>query len=182
MAEAARRGLPNLRSLVEAVPYLVKDETVELYEKFGIYTKSELEARAEIRYETYAKMLRIEAKTMIHMAAKHYIPAAITYTTRLGESISSVSAACPGVDLSVQKGLLERVSSCLAEASAALEQLKLLMARVDAIEGMEDMAHAYHDAVVPAMTALRIPVDEMELLVDKDIWPVPTYGDLMFEV
>ncbi len=182
VAEAARRGLPNLRSLVDAVPYLVTDQTVELYETFGIYTKSELEARAEIRYETYAKVLRIEGKTMIHMASKHYIPAAITYTTRLGESISSVSAACPGADLSVQKGLLERVSSCLAEASAALEQLKLLMARVDAIEEMEDMAHAYHDAVVPAMTALRIPVDELELLVDKDIWPVPTYGDLMFEV
>ena len=70
----------------------------------------------------------------------------------------------------------------LSEASAALEQLKRLMARVDAIEEMEDMAHAYHDAVVPAMTALRIPVDELELLVDKDIWPVPPYGDLMFEV
>ena len=119
---------------------------------------------------------------MIHMAAKHYIPAAITYTTRLGQSMSAVSAACPQADLSVQRRLLTQVSERLADASAALEQLKPLMGRVDAIEDIREMALAYHQAVVPAMSALRQPVDELELLVDKDIWPVPTYGDLMFEV
>ena len=182
VAEAEKRGLPNLRSLVDAVPCLTSDKTVALYDRFGIYTKSELEARAEIRYETYAKVLRIEAKTMIHMASKHYIPAAITYTTRLGQSISSVSEACPGADLSVQKDLLTKVSAHLANASAALEQLKILSAHVDAMDNMAEMARAYHDQIVPAMAALRVPVDELELLVDKDIWPVPTYGDLMFEV
>ena len=182
VAEAEKRGLPNLRSLVDAVPCLTSDKTVALYDRFGIYTKSELEARAEIRYETYAKVLRIEAKTMIHMASKHYIPAAITYTTRLGQSISSVSEACPGADLSVQKDLLTKVSAHLANASAALEQLKVLSAHVDAMDNMAEMARAYHDQIVPAMAALRVPVDELELLVDKDIWPVPTYGDLMFEV
>ena len=182
VAEAVRRGLPNLRSLVDAVPYLMTDETVKLYGEFGIYTKSELEARAEIRYETYAKVLRIEAKTMIHMASKHYIPAAITYTTRLGQSIASVSAACPDADIAVQKGLLTKVSTLLSQASEALEQLKVLSAKVDGMENVAEMANAYHDLIVPAMKALRTPVDELELLVDKDIWPVPTYGDLMFEV
>ena len=182
VAEAARRGLPNLPSLVDAVPSLVTAQTVELYEKFGIYTKSELEARAEIRYETYAKVLRIEARTMIHMASKHYIPAAITYATRLGQSISAVAGACPEADLSVQKGLLEKVSALLAQASGALEELKILSAQVDAMEHMAEMARAYHNQIAPAMKALRTPVDELELLVDKDIWPVPTYGDLMFEV
>ena len=182
VAEAEKRGLPNLRSLVDAVPCLTSDKTVALYDRFGIYTKSELEARAEIRYETYAKVLRIEAKTMIHMASKHYIPAAITYTTRLGQSISSVSEACPGADLSVQKDLLTKVSAHLANASAALEQLKILSAHVDAMDNMAEMARAYHDQIVPAMAALRVPVDELELLVDKAIWQVPTYGDLMFEV
>ena len=182
VAEAVRRGLPNLRSMVDAVPALTTEKAEKLFTKFGIYTKSELEARAEIMYETYVKVIKIEANTMIHMASKHYIPTAITYTARLGQSIAAVAGACPGADLSVQKELLTKVSAYLADASAALEQLKPLMGRVDSIENIEEMAHAYHDAVVPAMTALRIPVDELELLVDKDLWPVPTYGDLMFEV
>ncbi len=182
VAEAERRGLPNLHSLVDAVPYLTADKTVELYTKFGVYTKSELESRAEIRYETYAKVLRIEAKTMIHMAGKHYIPAAITYTTRLGQSISAVKAASEDADLTVQKELILKVSGLLSKANKALEELKVLSAEVDAMENVKEMAHAYHDKIVPAMAALRAPVDELELLVDKDIWPVPTYGDLMFEV
>jgi glutamine synthetase len=180
--EAERRGLPNLHSLVDAVPYLTTDKTVALYEKFGIYTRAELESRAEIRYETYAKVLRIEARTMIHMAGKHYIPAAITYTTRLGQSISAVKAACEDADLSVQKELILKVSGLLAKANQALEALQALSAQVDAMEDVKEMALAYHDKIVPAMAALRAPVDELELLVDKDIWPVPTYGDLMFEV
>ena len=153
-----------------------------MFTKFGVYSKSELEARAEIMYETYAKVIKIEAKTMTHMAGKHYIPAAITYTTRLGQSISAVLAACPEADLSVQKDLLFRVSNLLAKTNKALEELKVLVPRVDAIEDVKEMALTYHDKVVPAMKALRAPVDEMELLVDKSIWPVPTYGDLMFEV
>jgi glutamine synthetase len=180
--EAARRGLPNLPSMVNAIPALVTEKSVKLFTNFGIYTKSELEARAEIMYETYVKVMKIEANTMIHMAAKHYIPAVIRYTTRLGESMTAVATACPAADLSVQRKLLTEVSSLLADTSAALEQLKPLMDRVDAIEDISEMAYTYHKAVVPAMDALRHPVDQLELMVDKSIWPVPTYGDLMFEV
>ena len=96
-------------------------------------------------YETYVKVIKIEANTMIHMAAKHYIPTAITYTTRLAQSISAVAAACPEADLSVQRKLLNEVSARLAEASAALEQLKPLMDRVDAIQDVKEMAIAYRD-------------------------------------
>ena len=167
--EAERRGLPNLRSMVDAVPALLTP-------------KAELEARAEIMYETYAKVLKIEAKTMTHMAGKHYVPAAITYTTRLAESITAVTAACPQADLTVQRELLEKVSLRLTAATKALNSLTELVEQVDAMEDVKEMALAYHDQIVPAMAALRKPVDEMELLVDKSIWPVPTYGDLMFEV
>ncbi len=180
--EAKRRGLPNFVSMVDAVPSLVAQETVELFSKFNIYTRSELEARAEILYETYVKVVKIEANTMLHMAAKHFIPTAITYSTRLSQSMAAVSAACPEADVSVQRKLLTRVSALLADAAAALEQLRPLMDRVDAIDGIKEMAQAYHEAIIPAMDALRHPVDELELMVDKDIWPVPTYGDLMFEV
>ena len=178
--EAERRGLPNLRSLVDAVPSLTTDKSVQLYEKFNIYTRSELASRAEIRYETYAKVLRIEAKTMIHMASKHYIPAAIHYSTRLGQSVAAVSGA--GAEPAVQRELLVKCSQLLARCSQALEELKALSAQVDAMDDVKEMAHAYHDRIVPAMAALRAPVDELELMVDKSIWPVPTYGDLMFEV
>ena len=147
-----------------------------------IRDRSELEARAEIMYETYAKVLKIEAKTMTHMAGKHYVPAAITYTTRLAESITAVTAACPQADLTVQRELLEKVSLRLTAATKALNSLTELVEQVDAMEDVKEMALAYHDQIVPAMAALRKPVDEMELLVDKSIWPVPTYGDLMFEV
>ena len=180
--EAERRGLPNLRSMVDAVPALLTPKAEALFTKFGIYTKAELEARAEIMYETYAKVLKIEAKTMTHMAGKHYVPAAITYTTRLAESITAVTAACPQADLTVQRELLEKVSLRLTAATKALNSLTELVEQVDAMEDVKEMALAYHDQIVPAMAALRKPVDEMELLVDKSIWPVPTYGDLMFEV
>ena len=130
----------------------------------------------------YNKIVKIEAQTMTHMAGKHYIPAAVHYNTRLGQSIASVSTACPEADLSAQKSLLVKCSKLLAQANAALESLKALLPEVDSIEDVKEMAFAYHDRIVPAMAALRKPVDELELLVEKDIWPVPTYGDLMFEV
>ncbi len=180
--EARRRGLPNLASMVDAVAALKTDKAEKLFTKFNIYTKAELLARAEIMYETYIKVLTIEAKTMIHMAAKHYIPSAIHYTTRLGQSIAAVKSAGVDVDLSVQTGLLEKVSTLLGTANQALGALKALMAQVESIQNVEEMAEAYRSRVAPAMTALRRPIDELEMTVDKDLWPVPTYGDLMFEV
>lgn len=178
--EAARRSLPNLPSMVNAIPSLTTEKAENLFTKFNIYTKSELEARAEIMYETYAKVLKIETQTMIHMAGKHYIPAAIHYCTRLGQSIAAVTGA--GVAAPVQKELLEKCSALLSQASEALEKLKVLLPQVDSMDDVPAMAMAYHDQIVPAMAALRKPVDELELLVDKAIWPMPTYGDLMFEV
>ena len=180
--EAERRGLPNLSSMVEAIPALVSERSVRLFEKFGIFTRAELESRAEILYETYAKTVNIEARTMAHMAGKHYIPAAIHYITRLANSINSVRAACPEADVSAQQDLLVRCSALLAEAKNALKLLEERTEQTNAMEDVPAMANAFHSEVVPAMAALRRPVDELELLVDKDMWPVPTYGDLMFEV
>ena len=180
--EAEQRGLPNLVSMVDAIPALTTEKAEKLYTRFNIYTKSELVSRTEIMYETYAKVVKIEAQTMIHMAGKHYIPAAVRYTARLAKSYNAVFAACPTANVSVQQSLLIRCSDLLAKANDALEELKVLLPEVDAIQNVSDMAHAYHDRVVPAMAALRKPVDDLELLMDKSLWPVPTYGDLMFEV
>ena len=135
--EAARRGLPNLPSMVNAIPSLTTEKAENLFTKFNIYTKSELEARAEIMYETYAKVLKIETQTMIHMAGKHYIPAAIHYCTRLGQSIAAVTGA--GVAAPVQKELLEKCSALLSQASEALEKLKVLLPQVDSMDDVPAM-------------------------------------------
>ena len=180
VAEAARRGLPNIPSMVAAVPSLTTEKAVNLFEKFHIFTKVELESRSEVLYEGYAKVINIEAQTMLHMVPKHYIPATIRFTTELGSSIAAVTAA--GADAAVQKELLAKVTALLAQASAAKDALETVVAETNAIEDACTMANAFHDKVVPAMAALRTPVDALELLVDKDYWPVPTYGDLMFEV
>ncbi len=182
VAEAERRGLPNLVSMVDAVPALMTDKAAKLYTQFNIYTKSELESRTDIMYETYAKVIKIEAQTMIHMAGKHYIPAVIRYITDLAKSVNAVTAACPVAGVGVQQGLMVKCSALLEQASAALEELKALLPQVDAIQNVGEMSRAYHDRIVPAMIALRKPVDELELLMDKALWPVPTYGDLLFEV
>ena len=178
--EAARRGLPNIKSMVDAIPALTKPDVIALYEKFNIFTKAELESRAEVQYENYVSKIGIEAKCAIHMAGKHYIPAGIKFSSTLAQSYASVSAA--GVDASVQKELLERVSALTKKAQDALSDLITACDESDTIENAQELAQAYLHRVVPAMAALRAPVDELELIVDKSIWPVPTYGDLMFEV
>ena len=180
--EAARRGLPNLPNMVAAIPALTTEKTVEMFEKFGVFTKAELESRSEVLYETYAKTTAIEARTMLHMAGKHYIPAVVRYTARLADSICKVRTACPEADTSTQEELLKTTSSLLAQASAAEKHLNEAVQQMNDIECVHEMATFCRDEIVPAMRALRTPIDRLELIVDKAIWPVPTYGDLMFEV
>ena len=117
IAEAEKRGLPNVKTMVDATASLLYPKTIEMFERQHVYTKTELESRAEINYEAYAKAINIEAKTMIHMASKEYIPAIISYVTSLGDSINSISAACAEADLSVQKDLLTTCSSLLDRKS-----------------------------------------------------------------
>ncbi|MBQ3355880.1 MAG: glutamine synthetase III [Oscillospiraceae bacterium] len=180
--EAARRGLPNLPSMVSAIPTLTTEKAIELFGKFGVFTAAELESRSEIMYETFAKVTFIEARTMVHMAAKHYIPAIVRYCTRLGDSVCKVRTACPQASVTVQEKLLLQTSALLTEASAALEALREAIDRGNSMEGVKEVANHCHDTVVPAMKALRDPIDRLEMIVDKDLWPVPTYGDLVFEV
>ncbi len=182
VAEAAERGLPNIPSMVEATAALTTQKAIDLFGKFGIYTKSELLSREEICYEGYAKNINIEAQTMIHMTSKKFIPTVIGYTTTLAQSINSVTAACPTANVAVQTSLLMHISDLLAGAQQALDRLIATTAKVNALESAKAMALAFHDEVVPVMNELRGIVDALELLVDKAVWPVPTYGDLMFEL
>ena len=180
VAEAERRGLPNIKSMVEAIPAITTDKAVELFERFSVFTKAELESRAEIQYEAYAKAINIEARTMIDMASKQFLPAFIKYTKTLADTVNAVKAA--GVDASVQTETLKEVSALMAETKAALDNLVKTTADAAAKEEGEVQATYYHKEVVPAMDALRAPVDKLEMIVDKEAWPMPSYGDLIFEV
>jgi glutamine synthetase len=178
--EAEKRGLPNIRTTVEAASTLTSDKSVELFEQFGIYTKAELESREEIIYETYSKTINIEALTMIDMAGKQIIPAVVKYTKTLADMVNSLRET--GLDISVQKGMLESVSERLCEMQAACVKLKDVDRKAREIKNAKEQAFFYMNEVIPAMDALRAPADELEMIVDKEVWPIPTYGELMFEV
>ena len=179
--EAAKRGLPNIKSMVDAIPAYTADKSIAVFEKFNVFTRSELESRVEIEYETYAKTINIEAKAMIDIASKQIIPAVIKYTTVLAASINEVKAACDA-DVSVQTELLKEVSCLLAETKAALKKLTSADAVGSKMEDGRERAVYYRDVMKTAMDELRTPVDQLEMLVDKEMWPMPSYGDLIFEV
>ena len=180
VAEAEKRGLPNSKSMIEAASTLTTDKAVSLFEKFGIFTKVELESREEIIYETYAKTINIEALTMIDMAGKKIIPAVVKYSKSLADAVIAVKEA--GADATIQADLLKVVTGKLAEMQNALAKLKDLEAKASAMEDVKAQAFFYKDEIKVAMEELRKPADELEMIVDKDIWPIPTYGELMFEV
>ncbi len=180
--EAERRGLPNLKSGIDSVSALITEKAVHLFEKFSVYTKAELESRAEIEYESYAKTINIEAKTMIDMAGKQIVPAVVAYTTQLAKSLSAVRDACPEADVSVQKELILETSDLLSEVKVARAALEEKAGIAAGISNSKERAYYCLENVTTAMKALRIPVDKLEMIVDKELWPFPSYGDLIFEV
>lgn len=179
--EAERRGLPNVRSMVEAIPALVSDKTIALFEKHKVLSAAELHSRAEISYEIYSKAVNIEARTMIDMAAKQYIPAVIQYTTELANSINTIRTAVPEADVSVQTSMLQEISELLVKARAAQKTLEVRVEEAAGKAEGKEQGLYFRMQVVPAMEALRAPVDKLEMLVAKNAWPVPSYGDLLFE-
>ncbi len=180
--KAERRGLPNIKCMVDAIGALVTPKAVNLFEKHGVYTKTELESRAEVMYETYAKTINIEALTMIDMAKKQIIPATIKYQTSLAESINTLRTACAEIDVSVQTELLKAISENLKEMYTSLGELEKLTYEAEEMEDGEDQSRFYHDQVCRSMDDVRKPADRLEMLISKDSWPIPSYGDLIFEV
>ena len=180
IGEAEKRGLPNIKSSIEAASSLTTKKAVSLFEKFGIFTKKELVSREEIIYETYAKSINIEALTMIGMAGKQIIPAVIAYCRELADTINSVKAA--GGDVTVEKEQMKKVGELLGKMQKALDKLRSEDKKASEVTDPKKQAFYYKDKIISSMQELRAPADELEMIVDKDIWPIPTYGELMFEV
>ena len=179
VAEAARRGLPHIRTMVDAIPEYINPDTVALFGRHGVYTEKELTARADIAWEIYAKVINIEALTMIDMAGKDILPAAMRYTGELARTVNELTAA--GVEPAAQKEMLERANILLRQASRALSELKEKQRQASSLTGAA-RAKAYRDEVIPAMTVLRAAVDHLEMMCPADLWPVPGYGEMLFNV
>ncbi len=177
--EAAKRGLPNITSMVDAVPALISEKSIRLFEKHQVFSKVELHSRYEILLEQYCKYINIEALTMIDMAKHQILPAAINYATKLAVSINAIKSA--GADTSVQSEVLNETSTYLVALKQRLNELEKVTAEAKTIE---DDYYAqgvfYRDAVFKAMGALRVEADNLETVIEAELWPMPTYAQMLF--
>ena len=178
--EAEKRGLPNVRNAVDALKAFITDKSLKLFEKHGVLSHKELHSRYEIYVEHYAKQINIEALIAIDMAKKQLLPAAIEYATFLSDSIGSFKTV--SVPSPVQQDLLKKLSSLIASSYKGLEKLEAAAAKAQGIADTVKKAENYRDKVVTAMQALRTDIDAMEMIVPRDMWPVPTYAELLFKL
>lgn len=183
VAEAERRGLPNIKSTVEAAKALVSEKNQAVFEKHGVLTKAEATARYEIVLENYNKTINIEALTTLEMAKRQILPAVIKFATSLAESINTIKATGLNVDVSTQAELLEEVSTLTASLKKNITLLEKAVEKADNFDGdIYDLGLMYRYEVFEQMNTLRADADKLETLVDKEFWPMPTYSDMLFNV
>ena len=180
LKEATKRGLPNARNAVDGLKAFVTTRALNLFEKYDVLSKKELHSRFEIYIEKYAMQINIEAMTAIDMVKKQFLPAGIEYATFLADSVASLKGAA--VPAPVQEDLLKKVSASLASAYKNLATLETATGKAQKTADSVKQAEAYRDKVIPVMQALRVDIDALEMLVPADIWPVPTYAELLFKL
>ena len=180
--EAAARGLANLPNTVDAYKTFMDPKNVALFSSHGVMSETEMRSREEIYFENYAKIINIEALTMIVMASRDYIPAAERYIAEVADSAAKKKAVCEGISCAVEKDIICRLSDLVAKAYSEIETLKHEESTAAAIADAKARAEYYCTKVLPVMSELRAAVDGMEVLTSSDLWPVPTYGDMMFRV
>ena len=180
--EAEKRGLANLKSTVDALPSFVSDKSVEVFTKHSVFTKGELMSRYEIELEKYAKVLDIEAKTLDSMVKKDIMAAATDYETMLADAINAKMATGVSVSTAVEAKKLTKASELTAAMDEGLEKLEADIAKAADIEDMYELAKYHHDVIFEDMGSLREVVDELETVVPSDIWPYPTYGEILYSV
>ena len=179
--EAAARGLYNLRTTVDALPHYISQKNVDLFTRHQIFTEPEMHSRYEILLENYVKVLNIESLTMLNMARKKIVPAVVSYIKQLTETAAAKLTISSSLPCETERALIHRLSLLLDAVSRQAEALESALAQTPA-DGALAQAEYYRDKVIPAMTALRSAADQLEPLVDKALWPFPTYSDLLFSV
>jgi len=182
VAEAEKRGLLNLRTTADAVPYLISEKNIRLMATHGVFTETEIRARYEVSLEKYCKTLSIEALTMLDMAKKDILPAVSAYAKELAETISAKKAVSGEVDASFETELLTEISALTATLHGNVKALEKAVEAAEAVPEIGERSMAFKDTVIPAMEALRETADKLELITAKKHWPFPTYGDLLFSV
>ncbi len=180
--EAARRGLPNIKKSVDAYAVLTAEKNVKLFESRGVMSRSELHSRQEIHYENYAKTLNIEARAMLEMARRDFIPAVEKYLSLLAKTAKNKLAIAPEMDITVEKTLIAKLSTFTAEALEISDKLEDLAYEIRKMPRGEAQARRYCYEIIPMMDELRERVDNMERYTDASVWPVPTYGQLTYYV
>lgn len=181
--EAARRGLPNIKSTVESTKALIAEKNLEVMEKHGVLSRVEMESRYEITLENYIKTLNIEAYTTLEMAKRQILPAVIRFATSLAGSINTINATGISADVSAQTELLTEVSALTASLKRNIAILEETVAKAEALHGdTYEQAYAYRYDVFEKMSAVRADADKLETIVDEEFWPIPTYGDMLFNI
>lgn len=178
--EAEKRGLANNRNTAEALPCFVSQKAIALFEEFNVLTEPEIRARYEIKLEKYSKLLNIEARVMIRMARRTYLPAISDYMADLANNISAVKAVMPDEEMKEHMALLKKITRGVSAAGKATRELMRLHDMAEAIEDPQEEANFYANDVIPAMEALRKEIDDLECIVERNYWPVPTYNDILF--
>ncbi len=180
--EAARRGLSNFKTSPEAYAHFDDEANVLLFEKFGVMSRTEIRSRREIFFESYRKIKNIEARTMLEMTMRDYIPAVSAYLGRLSSEISSLVAVIPDACVDERRAHADTLSKLLSKTYLDYYELERVENSAVALTDVEEAANYYKDMVIPAMDKLRATVDAMEVLCAREFWPVPTYGDMTFGV
>lgn len=178
--EAEKRGLLNLSSTIDALPYITSEKNVELFRHMHVFSEAELKSREDIYVQNYCKLLNIEAMTMLDMATMDIIPAVIKYKGDVAKSANESLAL--GIEADEEKDICTNLAKHLKDATSRVQDLKDALKKAHSLGENLQGGRCYHDEVLVAMNALRNTVDEMELLTSKEYWPVPSYGDLLFSV
>ena len=178
VADAKKRGLPNIRSTVDSLATIMDEENVSVFERQKVLSKAELHARTEVLLEAYSMQINIEAMTMLNIAKRQILPVAVKYSGCLADAVNSVKST--GIDAVTQRSMLEKMSELISSADKALKGLEEVVKKCAKIEDVSAKAESCRDDVIPAMCELRKFVDELEMNVDADLWPLPTYAEMLF--
>ena len=181
-AEAERRGLANHRTTADALPCFVDPKSIALFEEMGVLSESEVRSRYEVKLEKYTKLLNIECRTMKRMVRRAYLPAINDYAAEVARNISTIRTACSGAEVTQQEHLLQKLLAGIKEIDVQLAALDEAHHAALQIADQQERANRYAHEIIPIMDKLRAAVDEMEIVTDRDHWPVPTYNDMLFYV